>query len=95
MNVTTISAVPSETSSPQTWRSAAVNTLLRRCGIAVVLVALAAFASLVAACLVSVFAHGEKFIGEIDDILIALTFCALAAAFKIIEKRLRAKLTGN
>ena len=90
MNVLTTSAVGSESSSSQTWRPSA-NALLRRSTAAATLITLTVFSFFVLACLISVFADGEKFIGEIDDILIALVFCAIAAALKIIEKRLRAK----
>ena len=88
MTVSTISAL-GETSSSQAWRPA--NTLLRRYAAPALLITLAAVSSLVAACLISVFAHGEKFVGEIEDISIALIFAVIAAALKIIEMCLRAR----
>jgi hypothetical protein len=89
MNVLTTSAVGGEVSSSPARRPVAIR-LLRRCIAAAILITLTVFSFFVAACLISVFAHGEKFIGEIDDILIALVFFAAAAAFKLIESRLRA-----
>ena len=41
--------------------------------------------------LLSVFAHGERFIGETDAISIALVFGGIAVALKTIEIRLRAE----
>jgi hypothetical protein len=41
--------------------------------------------------LLSIFAHGEKFIGEIDAVSIALIFGGIAVALKTIEIRLRAE----
>ena len=90
MTVLTTSAVGGEVSSSQARKPAATR-LLRRCTAAAILITLTVFSFFVLACLISVFGDGEKFIGEIDDILIALVFCAIAAALKIVEKRLRAK----
>jgi hypothetical protein len=41
--------------------------------------------------LFSIFVHGEKFIGEIDAMSIALIFGGIAVALKTIEIRLRAE----
>lgn len=90
MTVLTTSAVGGEVSSSQARRPAATR-LLRCCTAAAILITLTVFSFFVAACLISVFAYGEKFIGELDDILIALVFFAVAAALKIVEKRLRAR----
>jgi hypothetical protein len=90
MTVLTTSAVGSEVSSSQARRPVAY-ALLRHCTAAAILITLTVFSFFVLACLISVFADGEKFIGEIDDILIALVFCAIAIVLKFIEKRLRAR----
>jgi hypothetical protein len=90
MTVLTTSAVGGEVSSSQARRPVA-NALLRYCTAAAILMTLTVFSFFILACLISVFADGEKFIGEIDDILIALVFCAIAVVLKVIEKRLRAK----
>jgi hypothetical protein len=90
MTVLTTSAVPGEVSPSQEFRPAA-NMLMRRCAFAMILITLGAFSLVVAVCLISVFAHGEQYVGEIDDVLIALVFCAIAAVLKIIEKFLRAR----
>jgi hypothetical protein len=39
----------------------------------------------------SVFAHGERLVGEIDAMSIALIFGGIAVALKTIEIRLRAE----
>lgn len=44
---------------------------------------------LIATRLLSIFAHGERFVGEIDAISIALIFGGIAVALKTIEIRLR------
>jgi hypothetical protein len=46
---------------------------------------------LIAIRLLSIFAHGERFVGEIDAISIALIFGGIAVALKTIEIRLRAE----
>ena len=91
MTVSTISAAGGKTTSWQAWLQPAANSLLRRCAAPAILITLAAVSSLVGACLISVFVHGEKFVGELEDISIALVFAAIAAALKIIEMCLRAK----
>ena len=90
MTVLTASEVSGEVSSSQARKPAATR-LLRRCTAAAILITLTVFSFFVLASAISVFAGDETFIAEIDDVLIAIVFCAIAAALKIVEKRLRAK----
>jgi hypothetical protein len=73
------------------WRRSAANTLLILCGTAAVLMTLTGLFFLIGGGLVSLFAHSEKFIGEIDGYSVALVFAGIAAALKTLEIRLRAR----
>ncbi len=72
-------------------RRFAANNLLLLCGTAAILMTLTGLFFLIGGGLVSLFAHSEKFIGEIDGYSIALVFAGVAVALKTIELRLRAE----
>jgi len=69
----------------------APNVLLMLCSSAAILMTLTGLLFLIGTRLLSVFAHGERFIGENDAISIALIFGGIAVALKTIEVRLRAE----
>lgn len=69
----------------------APNILLQLCSTAAVLMTFIGLVFLVGTRVLSAFAHGERFLGEIDAISIALIFGGIAAALKTIEVRLRAE----
>lgn len=73
-----------------TTRSAP-NILLLLCSTTAILMTLTGLLFLVATHLLSVLAHGERFIGETDAISVALIFGGIAVALKTIEIRLRAE----
>jgi hypothetical protein len=68
----------------------APNILLLLCSTTAVLMTLSGLLFLVGTCLLSIFAHSERFLGEVDAISIALIFGGIAVALKTIEIRLRA-----
>lgn len=68
----------------------APNILLLLCSSTAILMSLTGLLFLIGTRLLSLFAHGERFIGEIDAISIALIFGGIAVALKTIEIRLRA-----
>jgi hypothetical protein len=63
--------------------------LLLLCNSMAVLMTLTGLLLLIGTRLLILFAHGEKFIGEIDAMSIALIFGGIALALKTIEIRLR------
>ncbi len=69
----------------------APNILLLLCSTTAILMTLTGLLFLIGTRLLSIFAHGERFIGEIDAISIALIFGGIAVALKTIEIRLRAE----
>ena len=69
----------------------APNIVLMLCSTTAVLMTLTGLLFLIGTRLLSIFAHGERFIGEIDAISIALIFGGIAVALKTIEVRLRAE----
>jgi hypothetical protein len=69
----------------------APSVLLLLCSSTAILMSLTGLLFLIGTRLLSIFAHGERFIGEIDAISIALIFGGIAAALKTIEIRLRAE----
>ena len=69
----------------------APNILLMLCSSTAILITLTGLLFLIATRLLGIFAHGERFIGEIDGISIALIFGGIAVALKTIEIRLRAE----
>lgn len=69
----------------------APNILLMLCSSAAILMTLTGLVFLIGTRLLTIFAHGERFIGEIDAISIALIFGGIAVALKTIEIRLRAE----
>jgi hypothetical protein len=69
----------------------APNTLLLLCSTAAIVMTFTGLSFLIAIRLLSIFAHGERFVGEIDAISIALIFGGIAVALKTIEIRLRAE----
>ena len=69
----------------------APNTLLLLCSTAAILMTFTGLSFPIAIRLLSVFAHGERFVGEIDAISIALIFGGIAGSLKTIEIRLRAE----
>jgi hypothetical protein len=69
----------------------APNVLLLLCSTTAILMTLTGLLFLIGTRLLSVFAHGERFIGETDAISIALIFGGIAVALKTIELRLRAE----
>jgi hypothetical protein len=69
----------------------APNIVLLLCSTAAILMTFTGLLFLIGTRLLSIFAHGERFIGEIDAISIALIFGGIAVALKTIEVRLRAE----
>ena len=69
----------------------APNALLQLCGTAAIAMTFLGLLFLISTRLLSIFAHGERFAGEIDAISIALIFGGIAVALKTIEMRLRAE----
>ena len=69
----------------------APNVLLMLCSTTAILMSLTGLLFLIGTRLLSIFAHGERFIGEIDAISVALIFGGIAVALKTIEIRLRAE----
>ena len=69
----------------------APSILLLLCSTTSILITLTGLVFLAGTHLLRVFAHGERFAGEIDAISIALIFGGIAAALKTIEVRLRAE----
>ena len=69
----------------------APSTLLMLCSTTAVLMSFTGLLFLIGTRLLGIFAHGERFIGEIDAISIALIFSGIAVALKTIEIRLRAE----
>jgi hypothetical protein len=69
----------------------APSILLLLCSTTAVLMSLTGLMFLIGTRLLSLFAHGEKFVGEIDAISVALIFGGIAVALKTIEIRLRAE----
>ena len=61
------------------------------CSSTAILITLTGLSFLIGTRLLGKFAHGERFIGEIDAISIALIFSGIAVALKTIEIRLRAE----
>ena len=72
-------------------RRSAPNILLLLCSTTAILMSLTGLLFLIGTRLLSIFARGERFIGEIDAISIALIFGGIAVALKTIEIRLRAE----
>ncbi|HMG86425.1 MAG TPA: hypothetical protein VK574_11790 [Terracidiphilus sp.] len=73
-----------------TTRSAP-NILLMLCSTSAILMTFTGLLFLIGTRLLAIFAHGERFVGEIDAISIALIFGGIAVALKTIEIRLRAE----
>ena len=73
-----------------TTRSAS-NVLLLLCSSAAILMTFTGMLFLIGMRLFNTFAHGERFLGEIDAISIALIFGGIGVALKTIEIRLRAE----
>ena len=69
----------------------APSVLLMLCSTTAILMTFTGLLFLIATRLLSVFAHGERFIGETDAISVALIFGGIAVALKTIEIRLRAE----
>jgi hypothetical protein len=69
----------------------APSILLLLCSTMAILMTLTGLLFLIGTRLFSIFVHGEKFIGEIDAMSIALIFGGIAVALKTIEIRLRAE----
>ena len=69
----------------------APNTLLLLCSTTAILMTLTGLLFLIGTHLLSIFAHGERFIGETDAVSIALIFGGVAVALKTIEIRLKAE----
>jgi len=69
----------------------APNVLLMLCGTTAILMSFTGLLFLISTRLLGIFAHGERFVGEIDAISIALIFGGIAVALKTIEIRLRAE----
>ena len=69
----------------------APNILLMLCSSTAILITLTGLLFLIGTRLLGMFAHGERFIGEIDAISIALIFGGIGVALKTIEIRLRAE----
>lgn len=68
-----------------------LNILLLLCSSTAILMTFTGLLFLIGTRLLSIFAHGERFIGEIDAVSIALIFGGIAVALKTIEIRLRAE----
>jgi hypothetical protein len=69
----------------------APGILVLLCNTTAILMTLTGSLFLIGTRLLSIFARGERFIGEIDAISIALIFGGIAVALKTIEIRLRAE----
>ena len=69
----------------------APGTLLMLCSTTAILMSFTGLVFLIGTRLLGIFAHGERFIGEIDAISVALIFGGIAVALKTIEIRLRAE----
>jgi hypothetical protein len=69
----------------------APNALLQLCSTAAIVMTFLGLLFLIATRLLSIFAHGERFAGEIDAVSMALIFGGIAVALKTIEIRLRAE----
>lgn len=69
----------------------ASNVLLLLCSSAAIIMTFTGMLFLIATRLLSIFAHRERFLGEIDLVSIALIFVGIAATLKTIELRLRAE----
>lgn len=69
----------------------APSTLLLLCSTAAIVMTFTGLSFLIAIRLLSIFANGERFVGEIDAISIALIFGGIAVALKTIEIRIRAE----
>ncbi len=69
----------------------APSILLLLCSTMAILMTLTGSLFLIGTRLLSIFAHGEKFSGEIDAMSIALIFGGIAVALKTVEIRLRAE----
>jgi hypothetical protein len=67
------------------------HTLLLLCSTAAIAMTFTGLLFLIATRLLSAFAHGDRFIGEIDAVSIALIFGGIAVALKTIEIRIRAE----
>jgi len=67
------------------------SVLLLLCSTTAILMSLTGLLFLIGTRLLSIFAHSERFIGEIDAISIALIFGGIAVALKTIEIRLGAE----
>jgi hypothetical protein len=73
-----------------TMTRSAPKVLLTLCSTTAILMSFTGLIFLIGTRLLIVFAHGEKFIGEIDAISVALIFGGIAVALKTLEIRLRA-----
>ena len=71
--------------------SSAPNVLLLLCSTTAILMTLTGLLFLIGTHLLSIFAHGERFIGETDAVSIVLIFGGIAVALKTIEIRLRSE----
>ena len=69
----------------------APNILLILCSTAAIVMTFTGLLFLIGMRVLSAFAHGERFVGEIDAISIALIFGGIAVALKTIEIRVRAE----
>jgi len=69
----------------------APGALLLLCSATAILITFTGLLFLVGTHLLRTFAHGERFIGEVDAVSIALIFGGVAVALKTIEIRLRAE----
>ena len=69
----------------------APKTLLLLCSTAAIVMTFTCLLFLIATRLLSIFTHGERFIGEIDAVSLALIFGGIVVALKTIEIRLRAE----
>ena len=66
----------------------ASNVLLLLCSSAAIIMTFTGMLFLIGARLFSMFAHRERFLGEIDLISVALVFVGIAVALKTVEIRL-------
>jgi hypothetical protein len=69
----------------------APNILLLLCSGAAILMTFTGLLFLIGTRLLSIFAHGERFIGENDAISIALIFGGIGVALKTVEIRVRSE----
>ncbi|WP_348261155.1 hypothetical protein P8935_15250 [Telmatobacter sp. DSM 110680] len=69
----------------------APNILLLLCSSAAILMTLTGLVFLIGTWVLRIFAHGERFLGEVDAISIALIFGGMGVALKTIEIRVRAE----